>query len=159
MRRSELTNALWKNVDFEACSWFIPAEDAKNKSAIKIPLSQQLLELFHQLRDEAKGSKYVLGGLAPASLSKALKRLQDSGRLDLAQPIRLHDLRRSYSTFLGDLGVQPHVIEKALNHSLEGVAAIYNRADLYSERATAIKLLSDALESPIQLLPAKQKID
>ena len=51
-----------------------------------------------------------------------------------------HDLRRTFSTRLGDLGVAPHVIEKLLNHTPEGMAAIYNRAELLEERMAATKL-------------------
>jgi integrase len=51
-----------------------------------------------------------------------------------------HDLRRTFSTRLGDLGVAPHVIEKLLNHTAEGMAAIYNRAELLEERIAATKL-------------------
>ena len=42
------------------------------------------------------------------------------------------------STRLNDLGgVAPHVIEKILNHALSGVAAIYNRSELFPERIEA----------------------
>ena len=50
-----------------------------------------------------------------------------------------HDLRRTFSTRLGDLGVAPHIIEKLLNHTAEGVAGIYNRAELLEERIAATK--------------------
>ena len=32
-----------------------------------------------------------------------------------------HDLRRTFSTRLGDLGVAPHIIEKLLNHTPERI--------------------------------------
>jgi integrase len=51
-----------------------------------------------------------------------------------------HDLRRTFATRLGDLKVAPHVIDKLLNHTLEGVSAIYNRAELLEEREAATKL-------------------
>ncbi len=55
-------------------------------------------------------------------------------------PWTAHDLRRTFATRLGGLGVAPHVIEKLLNHSAEGVAAIYNRATLEGERIAATNL-------------------
>lgn len=51
-----------------------------------------------------------------------------------------HDLRRSFGTRLGGLGVAPHVIEKLLNHTAEGMSRIYNRAELLEERIAATKL-------------------
>lgn len=48
-----------------------------------------------------------------------------------------HDLRRTFATRLSDLGVMPHVIEKMLDHTMEGVMAIYNHADYWPERVAA----------------------
>ena len=47
-----------------------------------------------------------------------------------------HDLRRTFATRLAGLGVEPHVVEKCLNHTMQGVAGIYNRED-YAERRIA----------------------
>jgi hypothetical protein len=38
------------------------------------------------------------------------------------------------ATKLSDAGVAPHVIEKMLNHRMEGVMAVYNRAEYLPER-------------------------
>jgi integrase len=40
-----------------------------------------------------------------------------------------HDLRRTFATRIAGLGVAPHVVEKMLNHSMQGVMATYNRHD------------------------------
>jgi integrase len=43
----------------------------------------------------------------------------------------LHDLRRTFATGLSDLGIEPHIVERLINHisgEISGVAAIYNRA-------------------------------
>jgi hypothetical protein len=32
-----------------------------------------------------------------------------------------HDLRRTFATRLSNLGVMPHIVEKILNHTLQGV--------------------------------------
>ena len=56
-----------------------------------------------------------------------------------------HDLRRSFATRLADLGVQPHVIEAALNHvsGRPAVAGIYNRSLYAAEKAKALDLWAD----------------
>lgn len=51
-----------------------------------------------------------------------------------------HDLRRTMSTRMADLGIAPHVVEKLLNHKMEGMMAIYNRAEYWDERVAAMKL-------------------
>ena len=50
----------------------------------------------------------------------------------------LHDLRRTYRTGLGRLGVEPHVAELALNHALsDELARTYDLGDYWSERCAA----------------------
>jgi integrase len=48
-----------------------------------------------------------------------------------------HDLRRTFATRLADLGVEPYIIEKMLNHAMSGVMGIYNRHDYKQERIAA----------------------
>src|SRR5262249_55228152 len=62
---------------------------------------------------------------------------------------RLHDLRRTAATRMGDLGVLPHVIESVLNHvsgHKAGVAGIYNRSSYAKERREALKLWGGHLQ-------------
>ena len=65
------------------------------------------------------------------------------------KPWRLHDLRRTAATRMGDVGVLPHVVEAVLNHisgHRKGVAGIYNRAAYAAEKRAAL----DALDSYIK---------
>jgi len=45
-----------------------------------------------------------------------------------------HDLRRTCATRMADNGVEPFIVERLLNHKLEGVMAVYNRAEYEQER-------------------------
>ena len=71
------------------------------------------------------------------AMAKALRRI----KADFTP----HDLRRTFATRLGDLGVMPHVVEKLLGHKMEGVMAVYNRAEFWSERTDAMKLWAKEL--------------
>jgi len=51
-----------------------------------------------------------------------------------------HDLRRTMASRLSDIGVFPHVIEKMLNHKMEGVMAVYNHGDYWVEQVEAWNL-------------------
>ena len=64
---------------------------------------------------------------------------------------RPHDLRRTFVTRLADLGVAPHVVEKLVNHRLQGVMAVYNHAEYWPERHAAQRLWDRKL---IELLRA-----
>ncbi len=58
-----------------------------------------------------------------------------------------HDLRRTGATLLGEMGVEPHVIEAALNHAAihSRLAATYNRARYLPAVREALQLLADRL--------------
>jgi integrase len=52
-----------------------------------------------------------------------------------------HDLRRTFATLAMDNGVLPHVVEKCLNHSLEGMLRVYAHSEMTAERITAAKVV------------------
>ena len=54
---------------------------------------------------------------------------------------RFHDLRRTATTGMAEIGVPPHIVDRILNHStgtISGVAAIYNRFEYREERVRAL---------------------
>lgn len=60
-------------------------------------------------------------------------------------PFTPHDLRRTFATRLAGLNIPPHIIEKCLNHRMQGVMGIYNRADYEAERIAAAQAWADEL--------------
>ncbi len=59
-----------------------------------------------------------------------------------------HDLRRTGATLMGENGVEPHVIEAALNHVAlhSRLAATYNRARYFPAVRTALQALADQMD-------------
>lgn len=115
----------------KGCWWTIPAERTKPKREQKVYLSPQARHLF-KLAVQHLGKKPFT--CDHRTLSKAVRRLK--------WPVRFtpHDLRRTMATRLADLGVLPHVVEKMLNHLMEGPMAVYNRAEYLPERRAAWRL-------------------
>jgi len=71
-------------------------------------------------------------------------------RLQFKAHWTLHDLRRSLSTHLAELGVPPHVIDKLTDHktgagAVKGVSAIYNRWTYLPEQREALALYEQHL--------------
>jgi integrase len=65
----------------------------------------------------------------------------------------IHDLRRAAATGMAELGVQPHVIEAVLNHvsgHKAGVAGVYNKATYQREKAAALALWTEHVQSITQ---------
>ena len=68
--------------------------------------------------------------------------LQAGARRELGlPPWTMHDIRRCVATELGDIGIQPHIIEEILNHHRghrRGVAGTYNRSPYEREVRAAM---------------------
>lgn len=144
-RRGELTQALWRDVDFKARVWSIPAEHSKNGRAHLVPLSGAAIAQFEALHRLSGRTRYVLpadSGDAPIeaklitrSLARCVPRLR---RLGVA-PFTLHDLRRTCRTGLSRVGVRPDIAERVLNHSPGRLVATYDVHEHLEERRAALE--------------------
>ena len=126
-RIGELQRATEAHVDGD---WLtVPAEHAKNRREHRVFITDALRAQF----DGAGG---------PLFRSRNLGAVQAwlSRRHAGSAPWSAHDLRRSFATRIGELGVAPHVIGRLLNHTPQGATAIYDRSELLEERIAATKL-------------------
>jgi integrase len=143
-RRSEIGGMRWSELDLTAGTWALPAERSKNHRAHTITLPPPALAIVRAASDLRFasltrqqlpfGNRGHLFGVRAGSGFAAW----DHGRATLdrrlvgaVKPWRLHDLRRSVATKMADIGIEPHVIEAALNHfsgHRRGVAGVYNRS-------------------------------
>lgn len=155
-RPIEVTGAQWQEFDFDKMIWTIPADRVKqNKDGErthKVPITQNMVILLDELR-AAFGylnSKYVFPstttnksgpGEQPIdrhSLSRSISRKLEQLGVPKFVP---HDLRRTVATRLGDtdIGTDPIVIEKILNHQLQGVQGVYNMQGYMEARRKALE--------------------
>ena len=117
-----------------------------------MPLSPAALEILRAApRRDGRPLLFSEGSGGFSGWSKAKtaldKRIADAGVK--VRPWRLHDLRRTAATGMGNkLGVLPHVIEAVLNHvsgHKAGVAGIYNKATYRAEKRQALKAWAEHL--------------
>lgn len=154
-RPIEVTGARWSEFDFKAMLWTIPSERVKQKKGgdriHNVPVTQNMIVMLDELRSAFNylNSNYVFPSTtcincAPGqqpidrhSLSRAVNRKLD--RLGVPKFVP-HDLRRTLATRLGDsdIGADPIVVEKILNHQLQGVQKVYNLQDYMNERVAAL---------------------
>ena len=156
-RREEVAAMAW--TELRGSTWFIPGARTKNGLAHELPLPSAALAILAEVprrddRDLVFGSR--TGPFSGWSKSKAeldarmlavLK--NEQGSKAVLVPWRHHDLRRTAATRMGDLGVQPHVVEAVLNHisgTKAGVAGIYNRAAYGPEKRSALALWAEHVE-------------
>ena len=156
-RRGEVEGMLWSEIDVKRRLWTMSGERTKNGRPHEVPLSDPVLAILDGLaaraargdpgRDLALGEGQ--GGFSGWSKSK--KALDDritaarkkAGHAPPELPEwRHHDLRRSLATGMGEIGVQPHVVEAVLNHvsgTRAGIAGVYNRALYRAEKQAALE--------------------
>ncbi len=169
LRTGELRQTQWENVDVEGRTLTIPValqklqkKQEKKAKPFVIPLTPLAVGLFETLRALTEDSPWVLpsadskngiyGDKAIGRFMrrhwegekppKGSKRKRQNGHpalapFDLATP---HDLRRTVKTWLGKLGVRPHVSELVLNHKPPRVEQHYDQHDYFDERRAALEL-------------------
>jgi integrase len=151
-RREEVCAARWRDVDFEAAEWRIPRP--KNKVPHRVPLSRQALDLLQGMERGASDALIfatATGGHL-ANWDRETKTVMK--KTDTAKWNR-HDLRRTGATLLGELGIDPHVIEAALNHVVihSGLATLYNQARYLSAVKYSLQCLANHLDELLDALP------
>ena len=148
-RRGEIAAMSWNELDLDAGTWVLAKERTKNKQAHTIYLSDLALTIINTLRLYSNKSEFVFdtgrysknGHIHADSLTGVIYRLLGTSKglkkknggyeplIDI-QPFSIHDLRRSAATAWGEyLKVEPHVIERMLNHQpINKLIATYQRA-------------------------------
>lgn len=157
VRKSELQDATWEEVDFENAVWTIPKERMKRSKAHNVYLSQQCLDIMIALKTCAGNSRYLLPSRyePDAPMSRAtfnrvtyavVERAQKEG-LPL-EPFTVHDLRRTGSTLLNELGFNSDWIEKCLAHE-DGRSSrgVYNKAEYEHQRRHMMQEWSDIVDA------------
>lgn len=135
LRRNTLRRVRWSDLDTDAWTLSIRSEIDKMGKAQVLPLSPQAIELIIDLpRREPwlfwsrKGNQYgaMFGGLmSNTQVGEYWSKVRlISGLTDL----RIHDLRRTAGSYLGQAGASQYLIAKLLNHAPgSGATAVYTR--------------------------------
>lgn len=156
VRIQALMLAEWAHVDFEKKTWLIPPGDGrKSIREFVVPLTEQVIGYFQELKKIAGRSDYVVPvikkrkegdyPMQPGSVNHALERVC----ADLGDKIRAfspHDLRSTARSRLGALGVPVAIAERCLNHTLGGLIAVYDQHDYLVERRKALEQWSTKLD-------------
>jgi integrase len=151
-RLNEVAGMRWSELsDEDGAIWNLPGKRTKNGLAHTVPLPTAARELIAAApRKKGADLVFTTTGTTPVSGWSRVKRRLDAAVLALAKergkatvpPWRLHDLRRTAVTSMGELGIAPHVIELVVNHvsgHRAGIAGTYNKSELLPERKAALE--------------------
>nr|WP_244627589.1 site-specific integrase [Microvirga tunisiensis] len=154
-RREEIGGLRWSEVSGSLVT--IPASRTKTGIVHEVSLPVLARE---QLPERREGRDPVFGSgqgcfsgwsRSKERLDTSIARLRysalaqtladDDGIVSYAlPPWGLHDFRRTLSTRLNEVGVDPHVVEALLGHAgaKQGIAGVYNRASYVRQKAEAL---------------------
>ena len=156
VRKGEMVNAKWSEIDFDSSVWHIPAERMKARRAHNVYLSKQAVDILLYLKSFAENSTFILPArgkpsqaVAMSSLNRAIKKTIDLAGKEgvILDDFTVHDLRRTGSTILHEQGYNTDWIEKALAHEQRGVRAVYNKAEYQEQRKSMMQEWADYLDS------------
>ena len=157
VRKSELLDATWSEIDFVNAVWSIPKERMKRSKAHNVYLSRQVFDIFIALKTCAGNSKYVLPSrydadapMSRATFNRVTYLVVEQARKEglPLEPFTVHDLRRTGSTILNELGFNSDWIEKCLAHE-DGRSSrgIYNKAEYEVQRRHMMQEWSNIVEA------------
>lgn len=151
-RRGEIAGLRSEWLSKTARAFTLPEGFAKNSREHTVPLGELALGVLEDI--DSTGLIFPARGTTdrPFSGFSKCKKAFDEMLEDVA-PFTLHDLRRTFSTNLGKLGVLPHVKEALLNHvsAKSEVEAIYDQYRYLPEMRAAVELWEDHLSSLMRL--------
>jgi integrase len=147
-RIGETRQSRWADIALTEREWFLPAEHTKTKTELRVPLTDQIIALLRRYRDRQTTQGYEGAFLFPSRRGKPLSDNQASAVFTrLGQGAwTSHDLRKVARTAWTDLGVDGHIGEMLLNHSLGKIASTYINTQAKEQRRLALVKWHDWLD-------------
>jgi integrase len=158
VRKRELIEATWDEVDFENALWIIRPERMKRRTGHTVPLAPQALNAFRELKVLSCGSEYVFPNLG--SLRKPMSASTLNGVFDrLGLDVSPHGLRATASTALNESGLfRADVIERQLSHiERNRIRAAYNQSEYLEDRRAMLEWWGNFIDSPSNLVPFRRQ--
>jgi integrase len=154
-RRNEAARLEWSHISLEKAEWQQPGQLTKNREPHRLHLHKLAIDVLFARRAATDGSGLVF----PAPISGDVVKTFNDMKLALGRTTGLrgwtwHDMRRSFATALGEVGVVEAVADAVLNHrqsaTRSGVLGVYQRANRWPEQVRAMehwgRLLAAAIE-------------
>jgi len=140
-RKGEILSAEWQEFDLKNGWWEIPGSKAKNGNLHRVPLSDLTITLLNEVKILSSDSNWLFPSpkegshISGPAIDKALRR---NPQVFIHEPATPHDLRRTAASHMTALGTPRLVVSKILNHSDNGITAIYDRHSYDEEKRLAL---------------------
>ncbi len=149
VRKRELTEAPWSEIDFKNAMWTIPAERMKMDKPHLVPLARQSLEILQELKILNGNSEYIftsqISPRKPMNEDTPLRALYSMGYKGVHT---VHGFRAlAMTTISENFNYRFDVIDAQLAHGKKGsLGDTYFRADFLNERKQMMQDWADFLD-------------
>lgn len=149
VRTIELRAAQWQEFNLKKAIWEVPIIRMKMRRPHLVPLSEQALDILHQLQEITGRYNLVFAGrndvnqpMSEASINQVIKRIGYHGRATG------HGFRHTMSTILHEQGYNSAWIETQLAHvDKNSIRGTYNHAQYLDGRREMLQWYADYLDS------------
>lgn len=156
-RRGNVMAMRWADINFRDAIWRVP--DSKNGEPYQVALTSVALEILGERRKIEQG-QWVFSAASKTGHIQEPKKVW-AKLLDIAkiEDFRMHDLRRTFGSFMAAQGASLQMIGKALGHKSQDATLIYARLNLDPVREAVTAASNAMFSSTHQQVSAKNQID
>ncbi len=142
MRRGEILNLKWENINF--IKGYIEIEDSKSGEPRKVPMNSTVAETLQSMD---KSHKYIFYNPKTKKNIVEIKRSFNTARKRVGlKSVRFHDLRHTAATRMCEVGVPLKIVSKILGHSTIKMTERYANPTPDSMKE-AVERLGDVLKT------------
>jgi integrase len=168
LRRSEVAEGRWSEIDMTKRQWVIPRERMKGEEHDArphcVPLTDDIMQELRSL-PRFKSGDYLFSsdyGRKPVvAFARVKKRLERRMRHTIralkgrdapeVPPWRIHDIRRTMRTNLSAIkAIPPHIRERLLAHAQPGIERVYDVFEYAAEKLEGLQLWHERLASIVE---------
>jgi integrase len=151
-RRTPFCAMRWADLDLDAGVWMIPAEWAKSRREMAIPLAGEAVRILREHRAAVSGCEWVWP--SPDSASGHVVEPKKSwwrvlNAAGVTEHTTLHDVRRTLGSRLAMGGVAGATISKVLGHVSSQSLKAYAHLDVTAGREAIERTMAGVLDRPL----------
>lgn len=125
LRKSELQNLVWDDVDWSARIQTIVVRETKNNESRHIPISRTLLPVLRALWNQYPHSTYIFAKPDGTAYGNWRRAFESACRRANVKNFRFHDLRHTFASCLGMAGYNAYIIKALMGHKTLEMSARY----------------------------------
>ena len=147
-RRSEAAAMAWAEIGFDSAQWVIPAERTKTGVEHIVHLSEPTLAIVSDLQvKQSTDTDLIFTTTGKTPISGFSKSKRELDQLSGVDNWKIHDFRRTAVSHMADIGIDPTVADRVLNHvaagSMSTVQRVYQRSSMLQQRRRALDAWAD----------------